>query len=345
LKKQKSTTSAQIVFLQKHRLKCGIGQFHSNACRTMATNTLDGVCSTCDGTIDYDGATENYVMCDGYCRQTFHVNCLNLGVPVTFWKQFRARKEFLFFCSHCRELQKNFVVRRNFLEAERNVAGLVEILQTATRDVDAMCRGAVASVNAAVSSLNAKTAETSVVDLVSPKTNAKTRRPKKKKVVPTTTHDVITPIVTVTADRSAQRTSTPKEDEDNDEFLTPLPHTSKKRTTTKGFFGTANAASQISAAVERKDFVISRVHPSTTPDGIVDFIKQNTGVVDVRCQLMLPRGRTVADLDYVSFKISATEADYDELMKPEVWPTKVLVRDFVRNNRRQGAGATGFHKF
>jgi len=311
----------------------------------MMSTTLNGVCSTCDGTIDYDGTTDNYIMCDGYCRRTFHLNCLDKTIPDTFWKQFRKRNVFLFFCNHCRELQKSFVMRKNFLEAERNVAELIEILQTATRDVDSMCRGAVESVNAAVSSLKTKskikTSETSFVDLVSPKIRPKTRH-RKKKTDKETPHSVVTPIVTVTAGGSSPQTSTPN---DKDEFLTPLPPSpKKKKQTSKGFFGTAGAAIQLSAAAERKVFVISRVHPSSTPDGIVDFIRQNTGIEDVRCQLMLPRGRSLSDLDYVSFKISATEVDYNELMKPEIWPAKVLVRDFERTNRRRG-GETGFHQF
>jgi hypothetical protein len=311
----------------------------------MTSKTLSGTCAACEDNIDYDGTTDNYVMCDGYCRQTFHIDCLSFSVPSTVWKLYRTRKEFLFFCDDCRELQKNFVMRRNFAEAERSVAKLLGILQAATAEVDAMCCGVVGSASAAISSKKSNASETSVVDFVSPKARKSSRRNKKKRTTNTTNLAVTTPVVTVTVDESAPQTSTPQVTPRDDDFLTPLPPSPKKRSTNKGFFGTSGAASQISAAAERKVFVISRVHPATTPDGITDFIKQNTGVEDVRCQLMLPKGRDVMDLDYVSFKISATVAGYEELMRPEIWPAKVLVRDFFQSNRRRSGGPSGFHKF
>jgi hypothetical protein len=307
----------------------------------MASKTLDGICSTCDEVIDYDGTTENYIMCDGYCRRIFHINCLNITVGTTFWKSFRARKEFLFFCDHCRELQKNFVMRRNFMEAEKSLAGLVEILHTATQDVGMMCRSAVESVNNAASALSEKAAAFSVVNPVFP---TKNRRKKPKTATPAR-RGLTSPVTTASPDESARLASTPKPDED-DEFLTPRP-SPKKPATRKGFFGTADGVSQLNAVEEKKLFVISRVHPRTTTENIVEYIKEKTGIDDVRCQLMLAKGRTVSDVDFVSFKISATEADYAVLMKPEIWPAKVLVRDFMQSNRRRGGGggATGFHRF
>jgi hypothetical protein len=321
----------------------------------MAANTLNGLCSTCDTAIDYDGISDSHIMCDGYCRRAFHLNCLNFTMSASLWKNFRTRKEFLFFCDHCRELQKSFVIRRNFLEAERSTAGLIEILHTATRDVDLMCRSAVESVSAAVSALKkscplntekemeAVTPGGSVINLVSP---VQTRRKsKKKRTIKKTLPPVKTPTVAVTENTSVQRTSTPNE-VDNEEFLTPLPiPIPKKRTTTEGFFGTADTDGQITAAEDKKTFVISRVHPATTSDGIINYIKERTGIENIRCQLMLAKGRTISDVDFVSFKICAAEADYAELMRPEVWPAKVLVRDFVKSNPRRRGGAAGFHRF
>jgi hypothetical protein len=179
----------------------------------------------------------------------------------------------------------------------------------------------------------------SAVNLVTPVTPWKTRR-NRKKSAKTTSQGTTSPIAT--GNESVQPTSTPK---DGDEFATPLSPTPKKRNTSRGFFGTANEASQICAASERKLIVISRVHPATTPDSILDYIRERTDIEDVRCQMMLAKGRSISDVDYVSFKISATAEDYDQLMNPEVWPARVLVRDFVRTNRRRGRGATGFHKF
>jgi hypothetical protein len=49
---------------------------------------------------------------------------------------------------------------------------------------------------------------------------------------------------------------------------------------------------------------------------------------------MIPRGKTVNELEYVSFKVGVEVANYPMLMVLELWPANVLVRDFEERNRR-----------
>jgi hypothetical protein len=85
---------------------------------------------------------------------------------------------------------------------------------------------------------------------------------------------------------------------------------------------------------ERRFLVLSRIHPDTTSDKIGNFIRRKTGITNIRCHLMIPRGKTVNELEYVSFKVGVGVANYSMLMVPELWRANVLVRDFEKRNRR-----------
>jgi hypothetical protein len=73
----------------------------------------------------------------------------------------------------------------------------------------------------------------------------------------------------------------------------------------------------------------------------MQFIQNKTEIDDARCTLLLPKGRELLELDFVSFKVSVKESCYTTLMNPEVWPARVLIRDYIvkrNNNKRRSAG-------
>jgi hypothetical protein len=71
---------------------------------------------------------------------------------------------------------------------------------------------------------------------------------------------------------------------------------------------------------ERRFLVLSRIHPDTTSDKIGNFNRRKTYVTNIRCHLMIPRGKTVNELEYVSFKVGVEAANYSMLMVAELWP-------------------------
>jgi hypothetical protein len=62
--------------------------------------------------------------------------------------------------------------------------------------------------------------------------------------------------------------------------------------------------------------VLSRIQPDTTSDKIVNFIRRKTDLKNIRCHLMIPRGKTVNELEYVSFKVGVEVTNYSTLMVP-----------------------------
>jgi hypothetical protein len=282
-----------------------------------------GNCDKCRKEIVYDGVIDDSIICDGYCRRSFHLNCLNLGIGQSSFKTFRNCKEFLFFCDHCRDLQKNFVTRKNFLETERCLSGLVETLQSFSQSVDEVCRGAITSVSATL-----KKKPPPVESII------RTRAAKNKDAANAMSM-MKKPIVTVTGINDEQPAiSVDSPSIADDVFVTPSVTPKLGASVKKGFYGVSEDNGEISVVEEKRYFVVSRIDPSTTTDDIARFIKNKTGI-DVRCQLLVPRGREVSELEFVSFKVGVCEADYLLLMKPEIWPAKVLVRDFIEKTRRK----------
>jgi hypothetical protein len=208
-------------------------------------------------------------------------------------------------------------ITRHFLsEAEDKLAELVENIRSSTQKIDEMCSGTVASVRATVNDVNKSptpVAEPSPVV----QTRAQRARAAKEKAEP-------------------EKQEIPVTRPTGEEVLLTSPSAAEKPKSFGNFFvGTSNDASDGIAAVEERRFlVLSRIHPDTTSDKIVNFIRRKTGLTNIRCHLMIPRGKTVNELEYVSFKVGVEVDDYSTLMVPELWPAKVLVRDFEKRNRR-----------
>lgn len=136
----------------------------------------------------------------------------------------------------------------------------------------------------------------------------------------------------------------------------PSPSTGSKRRRTDSVFeemtvprktvvvgsGTASTCEIISVEM-RKDVVASQLHTSTTEEGLCAYLKEVHKLNDAsnafRCKMLLPNGKKIEDLDWISFKISLTESLYDKVMLSGNWPQGVTVRDFERRPRSRTAGA------
>lgn len=76
---------------------------------------------------------------------------------------------------------------------------------------------------------------------------------------------------------------------------------------------------------------VSRLQPQTSEDDILSFIKTSVKLNDMdvlRCKLLVPSGKKVEELNFVSFKISASIKDYSVLANTDIWPQNVAVREF-----------------
>lgn len=101
--------------------------------------------------------------------------------------------------------------------------------------------------------------------------------------------------------------------------------------------------SDLFAVEQRKQIVASLFHTSIKPEELCVHIKKHLNLSDedssIRCSLLLPAGRKIEELDFVSFKVVFPESMYSRILDPVLWPKGIRVRDFVhkiRNSRNVG---------
>lgn len=90
--------------------------------------------------------------------------------------------------------------------------------------------------------------------------------------------------------------------------------------------GTQNSDTSIrvfKAAPRRQWLYIGRVAPDTSCDMIVDYVKSALSIDDVKCELL------ASNEDTCSFKLGIRENVLKDLLKPELWPENIAIREFI----------------
>lgn len=114
--------------------------------------------------------------------------------------------------------------------------------------------------------------------------------------------------------------------------LNRLPNIRKPETT----FGTSEASSNLKSYTSLKHVYVSHLHPSTKESDIMDYIKDNITVPDItsiKCKRLVAANKDIDDLEFVSFKISASESDYTTIVNPSSWPKNIVVREFEQRTK------------
>lgn len=98
---------------------------------------------------------------------------------------------------------------------------------------------------------------------------------------------------------------------------------------------------------QRKSIVATMFHPSTQSTELAKFIAGKLNLdadsPTIRCSLLLPKDKTVADLNWVSFRVSVPESSFEALQDAALWPKGVMVREFVYRPRRFASQPTVAH--
>lgn len=93
----------------------------------------------------------------------------------------------------------------------------------------------------------------------------------------------------------------------------------------------------VKSVEQRKSVVASMIHPSTEPAQLESFLIKQLKLPDdskqIRCTLLLPKGKTAAELNWVSFRVSAPDSSFALLQNAALWPQGVVVREFVQRPR------------
>lgn len=116
-------------------------------------------------------------------------------------------------------------------------------------------------------------------------------------------------------------------------FSTP---TGRTKTTITG----SNVNENELLAVEiRKSIFVSQLNPSTSEESIVKYVKRCLNDTDNKLKIqavaLVPKEKNRNELNFISFKINIPESSFEAVLKPELWPQGVVVREFVIDNNRR----------
>lgn len=81
-----------------------------------------------------------------------------------------------------------------------------------------------------------------------------------------------------------------------------------------------------------KVLYVSKLHPSTTEEDIVNYLLRNNVIKsaeEASCKMLVSSGVNIDMLSFISFKITVSSKLFDSMFKAEVWPKDVIFREFV----------------
>lgn len=94
-----------------------------------------------------------------------------------------------------------------------------------------------------------------------------------------------------------------------------------------------NDADEVKAVEPRTAILVTQLHPTTTADSIINYVNKKLNLVAgssvIRGNILLPKNRTIEELDFIGCKLSVPQSMYPALMSAAIWPKGVTVRDFV----------------
>lgn len=95
-----------------------------------------------------------------------------------------------------------------------------------------------------------------------------------------------------------------------------------------------NVESTCLKAVEIPSFFhVSRFNPAQTEEEVKSWISRKLEITDpddqsIKCWRLIPKGREVSTLEFISFKIGVFKEHVVKIMDPATWPTNITVRPF-----------------
>lgn len=95
----------------------------------------------------------------------------------------------------------------------------------------------------------------------------------------------------------------------------------------------------LSAVEPRKWMFVSQLHPSTSDQSFVEYVKKRLNdpenKLNIQAFALVPREKNRDSLNFISFKLNVPESSIEAILKPENWPKGVIIREFVNDDRRR----------
>lgn len=88
----------------------------------------------------------------------------------------------------------------------------------------------------------------------------------------------------------------------------------------------------------KKTILVSQLHPSTEATELKSYLDdklQQSGTA-IQCKILIPKGKTRDELDFVGFMVIIPGSLYENVMSPTLWAKGVTVRDFIHHRKTRG---------
>lgn len=247
------------------------------------------ICGSC--AIDM---TNVEVVCGGFCKTNFHFKCAN--ITEALYKDVKDKPALFWMCKSCRDIMAN-----------------------------ARFKNAMVSTNAA-----AKEVDDVYLKLVEElKTEIKESLIAELKQEIQGGFNKLSPAVFPPLPRRFRfdNRSTPKRDRDED----PMPTLEQPA---KIFRGTAHPVDNpLTGPAARTDdrfwVYLTKISPVVKEIDVQNLVKERLLTDDVVAKILVPRGRTLSTLTFVSFKVGVRHDLKAKAMDPSMWPPEIEFREFV----------------
>ncbi|XP_055633751.1 uncharacterized protein LOC129774078 [Toxorhynchites rutilus septentrionalis] len=240
--------------------------------------------------------TNQEVVCKGFCKANFHFNCAKISEAL--YKEVDNQPGLFWMCKGCRDVMAN-----------------------------ARSRNAMVSINAAAKEV--KDVYQKLVDDL--KTDIKESLIAELKQEIQGGFNKLTPAVSSPLPRHFNfnfgNRSTPKRGRDED----ILP---SQEQPTKIFHGTGQSVNNTllrsgSRADDKFWVYLSKISPDVKEADVQQLVKERLSTDDVIAKPLVPKGRPLSTLTFVSFKIGVSQDLKAKAMDPSTWPREIEFREFL----------------
>lgn len=76
--------------------------------------------------------------------------------------------------------------------------------------------------------------------------------------------------------------------------------------------------------------------PNITPERVSEWVQSKLGTSDIKVRKLVPKGRDVSELSFVSFKVGLPVDLKDVALCKDTWPSLILCREFEDYNSQSG---------
>lgn len=239
--------------------------------------------------------TATEVVCGGFCKSTFHYKCAMISEVL--YKEVAGNSATFWMCKACREIMGNARFKNTLVSMNAATKEVSDVYQKLVNDL---------------------------------KTEVKSSLIAELRQEIQGGFNKLSPMIQSPGPNRFQfiNRPTPKRTRERDEFVFPV-----SEQPSKVFRGTNQSTSTPMGPIDTSEnkfwIYLTKISPEATENDIVNLAKNCLQTEDVVAKALVPRGRPISTLTFLSFKVGVSQAVKSRAMDPSTWPSEIQFREFV----------------